>query len=803
MELSFFGQDYRRTSLGPRFGGVTVLCCLVVALTPAGEAESQLQGRVVRVGLFAGGNPIVREGEPTFAEVELRFNGTKPFEGALRLEQRDRDGDVAVSRTDVALTPNGDPRSYFVYFVPHDLGIGDTIRVQVVDADGGAVDVQDGPTTAPQIVSPPVGALSPDELLIVDLSKLGQVALLDSGRSLGLADSLNRRTVRPLSPSDLPTNWMGLAIVDAIVWDDANPGEANDRQLAALIEWVRHGGRLLVTSGSNWKSVANSRLARVLPVTITGVDSVTEALEFENIVGKELFGSLKLDRKYLKNPITRCRMIPQPDAIRVPRDIPNEQIAFRRILDRGLVTFVGASLNQLLPPFKREVLSPETIVEDDYSKVCEAVVGQSFLLLPPNREVDNTGFVQSLFGQVRKSIGFETVSAAFLVFAILFAIIYTLTATAGSYWFLKRRSLEHHCWTAFAVFGIVGSAIGTGMVWTLRGFTTKLWQTTIVDAHAGRDYGYGTCLFGVKTPDHTRLNLQLPVGLGMMDQLGMLQIMPEEQAFDAMESRFVASESYGFLRSGTELTDVPYRATLKEVYSRGWHGPLGGTLDAKLVFRKIDEDGQSAPDLAEESFIRNSLGVDLKECFLIETEEDGTDRFASRSLYIRCHYLRTLAAEGTDSELDADELRQLFYFEPRNSSRPNDPPKRKPLPNLAISRWISRWEREIARPISNRFGIVVDDVPTEKLTSEDYHYALLLLSAFDFITDDPGAPIPVRFSRTHGRSLGCMHELTAGTAILIGYSEEPSPAVLHVDRTALRSTKSHTMYRFVIPVERR
>lgn len=793
----------RRPALRSGMGRLPWLVCAAVAFSAGGVAEAQLQGHVVRVGLFAGGNPVVREGEPTFVEVELRYNGTKPFDGVLRVEQRDRDGDVAVSRADVALPPNGDPRSYFVYFVPHDLGSGDIIQVQVVDSTGNAVDVTDGPQTAPMLSSQPIGSLAPDDLLVVDLSKIGQVALLDTRRVKGFVETRNNRTVRTMSPSELPANWAGLAMVDAVVWDDADPGTVTEQQLGALIDWVRHGGRLLITAGSNWKSVANSRLARVLPVTITGVDLVTEALEFEDIVGKRLFGDLKLDRKYLQKPITRCRMIPQPDAIRVPRDIPNEQIAYRRLLDRGVITFVGASLNQLLPAANRSTPSADSGSQDDYLSACESVVGQNFLLLPPSLEIESSGMDHSLFQRVRQSIAFETVSAAFLVFAILFAIGYTFVATLGSYWFLKRKSLEHLCWTTFAVIGVAGSAVGTGMVWTLRGFSTKLWQTTIIDAHAGRDYGYGTCLFGVKTPNHTRLDLQLPVGLGTMDQLGMLQVMPEEQSIEAVQSRFVASESYDVLRSGTELANVPYRATLKEVYSRGWHGPLGGTLDAKLVILRLKEDGKRVFDLGDESFIRNSLGVDLRECFLIETAEEGDGRFTSRSLFVHCHYLRTLTAEGPGSELDAGELRRMMFFEAPNSSRPNDPPKRKVDRDLGISRWISRWRREITRNIPAPFGVVGDNVPTEKLTSEDFHYALLLLSTYDFITDEPNNQFPVRFSRTYGRSLGCMHGLTPSTAILIGYSDEPSPALLHVNGSGLRSSKSHTMYRFVIPVERR
>ena len=62
--------------------------------------------------------------------------------------------------------------------------------------------------------------------------------------------------------------------VDVIVWDDADPSQTGPRQIDALIEGVRDGGRLLITSGSNWQSLVSSPVARALLGKAVG-DSVT------------------------------------------------------------------------------------------------------------------------------------------------------------------------------------------------------------------------------------------------------------------------------------------------------------------------------------------------------------------------------------------------------------------------------------------------------------------------------------------------------------------------------------------------
>src|SRR5690606_6329205 len=148
---------------------------------------------------------------------------------------------------------------------------------------------------------------------------------------------------------------------------------------------------------------------------------------------------------------------------------------------------------------------------------------------------------------------------------------------------LKRKSLERHCWTAFTVVTVAGLVIGLGMVWVLRGFSTKVLQTNVIDARAHENYAHGTCLFGVKTNDHTRLDVRLPVGTGSAAPGdGVLFALPEASSFSMHDSTFVASESYTMMNAGTALRGVPVRATLKE-FQGFWHGAMGGTLDARLV----------------------------------------------------------------------------------------------------------------------------------------------------------------------------------------------------------------------------
>ncbi|MFQ5430122.1 MAG: hypothetical protein ACE5E1_07415 [Phycisphaerae bacterium] len=779
--------------------------------------RAEISGRIRRVGLFEGGAPLVRSGNWCFVEVELRCRDSKPFEGRIQLEQPDRDGDIDVFVQDVALAPDGKWRPYELYFIPNLASGGDRVRVQLFNHEDGRLVkmTTDIGEEVGELVSPPYSDLpsGAEQLLILDLSfprKLPHAAVLDTRRVGAARDALNPRTVRSLAPQALPTRWLGLEPVDAIIWDDVDPSVLSQQQTDALIGWVEAGGRLLLTAGKNWQLLAKSPLARVLPVAITGVSQQNEVQAFTLDIVDNAAYRRKLDQWFLRHPISCCDLIRRPgatDVIGIPsEDTGSPRIAYRRLLGRGMLAFVGAPIRSLMPEPKRwadpsaewHLSAEEREKLPEFVRMSEQIVGRLLLGLPKLRDEGSTSFGMSadpanLFSRVRDTIGFQTLSAAFLIFAVLFAIAYTLAATFGSYWYLKRRGWEHYAWNAFVLVSLAGIVIGTGMVWTLRGVRTRLWQTTVVDGRAGETHAYATSLFGVKTPDHTRLDLQLPVGDPPENehatrQFGSLRVLPSLVFSELEESRYVAPYTYQTRRAGEDLRDVPVRATLKE-FQGFWHGSLGGTIEARLVLHAGEKR------FGEGSHIRNRLGVVLRNCYILQATQEIAGAGPGISDLSNCLYLGTLPKSGPDSELDAEQLARRLYYEA------GDPPKLISPINLRLGAWVKAWRRDARRSITlGQAGRRPQ--PRPQAREEEAYAALLLLSVFDLLEEETGRGLPP-FRRSFGRGLDCTHQLTRDTAILIGYSDERPPAVLQVDRTNLFPERARTMYRFVIPVERR
>ncbi len=794
---------------------IGLLALLVVAVC-ALPARGQVEGRIRRVGLFEGASPTVRSGAMSFAEVELRWFGGEPFEGELRINQQDRDGDVVTAVQPVALAPDGQWRPYEVYFVPNTDQGADRVHVRLFDSDGRLVRIRtDTGEEASELVSPFVmNAPSADELLILDLTvprKLPHVTCLDTRWQHPTLERINARTVRPLSPRRLPSRMQGLESVDAIVWDDADPSQLNAQQIEALIGWGGGGGPLLLTAGGNWQRLDESPLKSILPVAITGMSQVGEVQEFTEDILRDVRYAARLEVHYSQSPITRCKMIRLPSAIGIPaRSKGSQPIAYRRLVGRGSITFVGATLQQLLPPpaawTDGEIPKSEELDEDSeeegFLNGCEKVVAWNFLGLPKTYEDTSSGMVVmsgpvDLFGQVRETVGFQEVGAWFLIFAIFFSGAYWAFATMGSHFYLKRKGLAHHSWTAFAGISLLGVVIGTGMVWTLRGVTTKLWQTTVVDAKAGESAAHATCLFGVKTPDHTNLDLRLPVGAEDASgsrRYGMLRVMPQATSVDAMDtSKFVAPGHYKSAQAGAFVGQVPIRATLKEFHGR-WHGQMAGALDARLVVHPKDFDR-----FGKGSYIRNNLGVDLHNCYILE----GKDEIAGseRVVMTRCLVLGELPKSGPGSELDAAALRDRLYLVPLKRGADADAEREEISPiQLRLTGQggvIRQWRGQLG---SLAMGQGTGDQKRPRLSLSQAYASVLLLSVYDLLEPDPNGRQALR--RSHGRTLDCTHQITRETAVLIGYSNEPSPAVLEVDRVNLNPERALTVYRIVIEVDR-
>ncbi|MCB9856760.1 MAG: hypothetical protein H6818_13855 [Phycisphaerales bacterium] len=807
-----------RRSLGLIFG-------VAVFAASTSIAAANISARINRVGLFAGSPQAVRSGVITFVEVDIRNTGSAPFEAVLRatptdqdvdVAQTDRDGDVVVSELPIAVAPDGEWETKEIYFVPNMRNSDGRMTIKIYTPDGELVEFANdlGQPVKSLQSEPYFDRPDNDALLIVTMTSGGRVthgAYLElANQGLNFTDPITARDVRGISPRELPKKSQGLDAVDALIWEDADPAEISPDQAQALIEWVEQGGRLLITVNSHWQSFHSSPLAEVLPASIDDVEDVRAIPAMQGIV-VTLTEYEALAAGYKRQSVTRCRMRPRTDAIPIPSEVKPDQsseddkddasqdlepIAYRRYVGRGMITMLGARLIDLLPPPAVDNFDDSesaNIVRVAYAGVVEKVVANNLLALPAFREAKGSvyGFEtrRNLFSALTRTIGFSAVTGVFLFFAIAFTGVYTLVATLGSYVYLTKKGWAGHCWTAFTGVSLVGIVIGLGIVWMLRGFSTKVWQTSVVDARAGVNYGYATCLFGVKTKDHTRLDLQLPVGYANASS-GNGELFALPRATDSMssgESSFVASDTYALTQAGTGVEGAPVRATLKEFEGR-WHGEIGGTLEAKLV---IDRSGRITGD----SFIRNELGITLSDCYIIEgNQEIAGER--GRATGLRCHSIGRLAANGDDSTLTGEPLVDRIYVNKKAPPNADGSPAQRKGTELYLSTFVDNWRG------GSGLGSIMGGTPSPANVATDAEHApFLLLSVYNLI--DPGSSNdPWSLQRSFGRRLDCSHWITKRTAVLIGFSLDDPPAILQIDRANERPERALTMYRFLIPVER-
>jgi hypothetical protein len=96
-------------------------------------------------------------------------------------------------------------------------------------------------------------------------------APVPSARVREYADAARPVRMGLVEPTSMPERTLGWSTADWVVWSEPTPGTITAEQLAALRGHVADGGHLLVTVSDNWRSVASSPFAEMLPVELTGV----------------------------------------------------------------------------------------------------------------------------------------------------------------------------------------------------------------------------------------------------------------------------------------------------------------------------------------------------------------------------------------------------------------------------------------------------------------------------------------------------------------------------------------------------
>lgn len=760
-----------------------------------------LRGKVMRVGysgsstgVYATVGDIYRVGRWTPVWVELSNDDGDQFEGVIEVRQPDADGDEVVASREVAVRG---ARQFCLYVPggpPSDdrLGRGTGVAaftVRVFDREGRLARLHDDKGTPVKELRPvrePV-PVSADALLILDMSRppFGQ---LDEVRRLErLQDFVTMRCL----PAELPDSVAGLELVDVITWDSPDPGGLDTLQSDALLEWVRRGGRLILGAGKNWDSLSQSKFGPVLPARLTGAESTSDGELLRDWLAPDAPRTGLPTITYC--PIRRENLLPGAVSI-LPRNArADEQVwASRRACGRGEVVLVAAELKDVFaltpgdqdrPFLRRELLRLKSSPE-------------------PRGNVFYHG-TTDVFTRVAAQTAFQTTSGFYFAFAFAFVIAYIVLVTGGTWGWLVRRGGVRHAWVASAVLAAAASGVSLGAVQLVRAWGQGVHEMTVVDGQIGAYEAVATSYLGLKTASHTLLDICVPqqwVKAADSPELrGSLRPYAME-AGSSQQSRFAVPHRYESVAHLGELRSVPFRATLKQFVST-WRGNLDGRIAASLRYNAIGDE------LDRTSWVENQLGTELNDCYLLYR--------AASSGFVHVYTLGTLPPNTrvelgrVAAAMEEQHRRNMSQFQAlRDRGSGSEEERARWSPPLlrvlldqslrAIGVTSTRGRDENSRDQR----VIADHAPA-------YVAPLLLLTFFDDLELATLLAQGQELSRSQGRELEMSSRLEVGSALLIGFSQSPSPLRLcrrkpGSDADAwkpLLPARSAVMYRFMAPVQ--
>lgn len=770
-----------RSTTGRAHGVRSLPIAVVLASVLSLPARARVEVNVTRIGFpTLRSGSVVRHGAWAPVMVDLSLIDQQSFDGTIRVSEFDADGDRCYDSVEVHLrAETGGSQRRFLYMLPNRLHAQKRPGVELIDAEGGAIQVlSQGELTRRAEASQAPMMIEDDDLLVLSLSSgvIGHVA--DLVTSSEAETYLREVHVGHMSPVDLPELWIGLDPVDVIVWDDARPEDLTDRQLEAVLEWVRQGGTLLLAASRSAGSLAiTDAIDAVLPVDLGEVVSVDDL-----DIRYTLVGPVAEDEPTsggFPDPVPVVRTKLREGSVPVPSDRwVNDPVVSRRRVGQGHVIFVAVTLRDLFSApgrtidFFRDVLHLRVWDEQEQHQAVPEPV--------------------SLFNHVINAVSFSTRASVYLFFAGIASVAYALLATFGSWGLLRRRRWTHHSWSVFAVVALAASVLSVVSVQSLRGFGETLHQIAVVDAEAGNGVGSATVLFGLKTASDKRLDVWLPrdpLTASEPEPTGcFLRPVPARSDLGATATSFADPSEYQVVPAAGWIAAPRFRATLKQFEGR-WSGPLGGQVTGSIRVR--------GRKMLDDSYLVNDLDVTLRNCLLLHATDYMDQVKGQRSEQIFCYAIGDIPADG--SRVDVAE---------RCYRPPGDRTESQVMLDSRLSQRQAEWSQRFRRVLAD-FGEGTDT----GYRLGDEQNALLLVSTLGEL--DPNALAGAveqvwglkTWSRDRLRRLDLREQLQPDAVILIGFADDPGPMRLfrrEGDRPFRllepEPQKSLTMYRIRIPV---
>lgn len=622
----------------------TVVCLALIALATlpvTAQAQRQrLRIEQVRVGFLSSaiqGEYKSGAWAPVYIDIQAPPEGVR--EGEVSVESSDTD-DVRNSYTLPlkALEPN-ERFSLVSYTRPGSASGEIAVTVKIKDQPtpythkenylavpmGGALYVVVG--------SRPVGFL---RQLVKETGKQPQADDEDGGASS--RDTGNRRLAYIDDLKQMPTRWFAYEGVDLLFLTTGNREfmnallADNENRREALAEWVRRGGRLVISAGRNQDMLANANLGPalqvLLPAEVTGkVELPDVAALRQAFAGNNLFAHRQAANGQ-RPPVEIAKLVPKSSrladaTLKEKDDLP---LMVKGSYGLGRVALLAFDLD--LPPYATWVHQGEmwNRLRTEMNRNVPVQTNQQGMVFGNPYNQDNNNDVA---GNLQRSLeDFEDVPVISFGWVALFILVYILIVGPLDYFFLKKvvKRLEL-TWITFPTVVIAISVAAYFTAYYLKGNDQKINKVDLLDVDLHGQAAFGHAWFTIFSPriQHYTIGLE-PAGgawapqpkagdAGQAYSVVLSWMGRPEAGFGGTGrsgSQSLFRRTYEYAQDAAGLRGVPIQVWTTKSFEATWESPLD---PAKPLFsadvRKTGKEGDEPTGT-----ITSRLPVDLEDVYL-------------------------------------------------------------------------------------------------------------------------------------------------------------------------------------------
>lgn len=572
---------------------VMAILTLQLVLTPTtSQAQSPVEIEIKEFGVGNAWRPGSTNGMRAVLTSNLPDDGQYWIEWQLPTA----DGDIAGHGRRIALSP-GQPREVWLYG-PIQPGVnGDTgLEIRIRTLEEGVPGL---PVTTRRFLPRGSGAA----LVQPTTSLLGVVGTRRAGIDQ-YADSTGALNSRPnaaneatavmaiTAPEQLPDRWEGWRPYEAVIWTDLQP-DLRPSQEAALVEWMRRGGHLVIVlpdAGNPWDlggdAGGRNTLGRLFPDRPRRDDDVpmeqvlpqliksTTTPTGGRTVSLQVFKDLENDGPSLDEPWT---------ALHATED--GRVYTVRRPVGHGWLTLVGLDLTgDPITSLSAQSTSTEDAVvggvpeadrfwnrvlgrraDTPTGRIIAAMEQADFL-----NKSNPTGLLRIDDSVVTTEIAMSERAGRGLFLAFVLFLVYWLVAVPGIWFALGRGDRRRYTWLAFLGCGAVFTILSWGVVEVMQDRTLRIRHLTVLDHIPGEPEQRAVSWLSLYTPGYGDRTVELEREDGLaapprnrLDSFGAV----EEQGLVFGDTTNITID----LERRPDLARVPGRATSMDLKAN-WLG---------------------------------------------------------------------------------------------------------------------------------------------------------------------------------------------------------------------------------------